>query len=472
MLSRRNGMKRPFGMQDKIGYLLGDFGNDLMFQLASGYLLIFYTNVIGIEAAVVGTMFLCTRFFDAFTDIGMGYISDRMKGTRQGRFRPWIRKLSLPVVISSTLMYNIFICEWPYSMRILYMIVTYVLWGSILYTSINIPYGSMVSVITNVEEERALLSVYRTLGAILAGVFIGVIVPNFIYENSSVGVTVSGNRFMIFAVICSLIAYISYQLAYRLCIERVEIKGQTAVVYRVFYKEVIDLLKDKAFIVVILGSLLVMIAMIGNQVMNQYLFLEYFENTRMLPVLSLLMTMSMIMMAPFAKYFTKKIGKKIASAVSLGITGGIYIIIFLLRTRNVELYMALLFMANIGLAYYSLVGWTFVTDIIDNFHVREGVRKDGTVYAIYSFARKIGQALSGAIGGWTLAIIHYESMVPFQTQQVKNSIYNVTTLLPGVCILLASILFAFVYPLTKGKIEDNHRQLERRLRYEEKIIIR
>ena len=129
--------EKKFGWKDKLGYLFGDFGNDFTFLLSSSFLLKFYTDVCGVSAAVVGLIIMLARFVDAFTDVTMGRICDRSKGNKNGKFKPWIIRMCIPVAISSFLIYQEGIAGLPMYMKILYLSVTYILWGSIFYTSIN-----------------------------------------------------------------------------------------------------------------------------------------------------------------------------------------------------------------------------------------------------------------------------------------------------------------------------------------------
>ena len=130
---------RLFGMRDKIGYMFGDFGNDFTFILSSAFMLKFYTDVMGIGAGVVGMLMMAARFLDAFTDITMGQIVDRSKPGKDGKFRPWIRRMCGPVAISSFLIYQSAFAGMPYWFKVGWMVVTYILWGSIFYTAVNIP---------------------------------------------------------------------------------------------------------------------------------------------------------------------------------------------------------------------------------------------------------------------------------------------------------------------------------------------
>ena len=180
---------RPFGARDKWGYLFGDFGNDFTFIFASSYLMVFYTKVWGISAKTVGILFLISRCVDAFTDIGMGRIVDSIETAKDGRFRCWLRRMCGPVALTSFLMYQSGLAGASMTVKLIYMFVTYILWGSIFYTSINIPYGSMASAISEEPKDRAALSVYRSLGAIFAATFISVVTPLIIYYTD-----VNGNQ--------------------------------------------------------------------------------------------------------------------------------------------------------------------------------------------------------------------------------------------------------------------------------------
>ena len=213
---------RPFGIRDKIGYMFGDFGNDFSFIFASNYLMVFYTKVLGLSGFVVGLLFLGARFVDAFTDVTMGRIVDHMQPARDGRFRAWIRRMCIPVAVSSTIMYLYFVQDWVYWAKLVYVIITYLLWSSFCYTAINIPYGSMASVISSDLKDRASLSTFRSIGASLAGLVIGVLVPLIVYETDAAGnQVVKPVQFTLTAVVFGILAVGCYVLCYMFCQERV-----------------------------------------------------------------------------------------------------------------------------------------------------------------------------------------------------------------------------------------------------------
>ena len=122
---------KPFGFKDKIGYMFGDFGNDLTFLLSSSFLMKFYTDVMDVDGYIVGIIMMIARFVDAFTDVAMGRICDKSKMTAAGKFKPWIRRMCGPVAIVSFLMYQSSLSGLPKPAKIAYLFVTYILWGSV-----------------------------------------------------------------------------------------------------------------------------------------------------------------------------------------------------------------------------------------------------------------------------------------------------------------------------------------------------
>lgn len=279
---RENQGQRPFGIRDKVGYMFGDFGNDFSFLFASNYLMIFYTKVLGLQGFVVGLIFMGARVLDAFTDVTMGRIVDYRKPARDGRFRPWIRRMCIPVAVASTIMYLYFVRDWVYPAKLAYVIITYLLWGSFCYTGINIPYGSMASVISPDVKARASLSTFRSIGASLAGLVIGVLVPLIVYETDGEGnQVVLPLRLTLMAAVFGLLAVVCYGLCYFLCQERVSFEkkqGQKESVGEMLK----GLGKNKPLLALVCAALILLLASLLGQAMNNYLFLDYFKNAKAL----------------------------------------------------------------------------------------------------------------------------------------------------------------------------------------------
>ncbi|MFH5186032.1 MFS transporter [Paenibacillus sp. TAB 01] len=167
-----------FGIKDKIGYMFGDLGNDLFFALISGYLMLFYTDIYGISAATAGVILMVARILDALFDVAWGtYIDSRPAGAK-GKFRPYLLFSALPVTIFGVLTFTWIPADGAWKVAV--ASAGYILWG-LAYSTINIPYGSLASVMTSDPVERTSLSTFRTLGALLANVFILVAAPLIIF---------------------------------------------------------------------------------------------------------------------------------------------------------------------------------------------------------------------------------------------------------------------------------------------------
>ncbi len=454
---------RKFGFSDKLGYLLGDLGNDFFFLLASSFLMVFYTKVLGLSGGVVGTLFLVARGVDAVTDITMGRIVDKSSPKKDGRFRPFIRRMALPVVFAGILMFIPGAKNLPYWGKLCYIYVTYLLWGSLCYTAINIPYGSMASAITSDVAERTSLSTFRSMGAAIAGVLVGSGVPLIIYTYDEAGnQLILGERFLPLAVVFGFFALICYYLCYHLTRERVAVSPAQR--SKSFLQSLKTMLKNRALWAIIAAAILLLLSSLLTSTMTLYLFMDYFRNKEAMSLAGLLQTASTLLLAPFSAKIAAKIGKKEASGIGVLSSAIIFFLLFLLRIQNAWLYCGILFLANLGVGLFNLMIWAFITDIIDAQELLSGTREDGTVYAVYSFARKIGQALSGGVSGFALSLIGYVSSTEniVQTPQVVNRIYTVSTLIPALCYLGVAAILLFWYPLSRGRILENQRILSER----------
>lgn len=458
-MSEKNNV-RPFGFKDKIGYMFGDFGNDFTFILSSSFMLKFYTDVMGIHAAVVGVLMMAARFVDAFTDVAMGQIVDRSKPTKDGKFKPWFRRMCGPVAISSFLVFQSGFANMPYLFKVVWMIVTYILWGSIFYTSINIPYGSMASAISADAKDRASLSTWRSIGSTLAGLVIGVGTPLFAYETVNGNTILSGNRMTIIAGVFSVMAVICYMLCFKLATERVEVpQNNTKFNFGDLMK---SLVTNRSLIGIIAAAILLLLVMLTMQGMNAYLFPNFYGNVAAQSVAALAGSLVMLVVcAPLATKLSAKYGKKELAIGSCLFGAVVYLICWVLKPENPYTYVVFYVVANIGVGFFNMVIWAMITDVIDDAEVKNGVREDGTIYSVYSFARKIGQALSSGMIGALLSVIGYSAATAFNPE-VVNGIFNMTCIIPAIGFVGIALVLMFLYPLSKNRVEANVLELKKR----------
>lgn len=450
----------PFGIKDKIGYLFGDFGNDFTFLLSSSFLLKFYTDVMHIGAGVVGIVMMLARFVDAFTDVTMGRICDRARPTAAGKFKPWILRMCAPVAISSFLIYQSAFATASMTFRIFWLVVTYILWGSIFYTSINIPYGSMASTISREPGERQSLSTFRTMGSTLAGVVVGAGVPLVAYDTRIVdGVEIAemnGPRFTLIAGVFSILAVISYLICYVLTTERVIPESVKKAERGGVKRLVVSAFTNRALISIIVASVLMLLSQFTLQQMANYVYPDYYANTAAQSASTIAMMGGMIVAAILARPLSQKFGKAEISVFSNVLAAAICILLFFVRPQNVWVYVAVNVFSWLGLGVFAMVNWALITDVIDYSEIKNGVREDGSIYALYSFARKIGQAAAAGLTGLFLTMIGYEKIegVPLP-DSVKEGIFNISTIIPAIGFILLSLVLWFWYPLHKRQVERN-----------------
>ncbi len=453
-MSRENSV-RPFGFRDKIGYMFGDFGNDFTFVLSSSFLMKFYTDVMGVDGLVVGFVMMAARFVDAFTDVAMGRICDKSPVTSAGKFKPWIRRMCGPVAIASFLLYQSSLADMSMNFKIIYLFVTYILWGSIFYTSINIPYGSMASAISDEPGDRQSLSTFRSIGATLAGVIIGAGIPLVAYDDVGGNTVLNGERFTLIAGVFSILAVICYLICYGLTTERVKYENDIEVQKNnsvfIMFK---NALKNRALISIIAASVVMLLAQLTMQSMANYVFPNFYKNPGAQTVSTFVMMGTTFVAAALAKPLTGRLGKAEVSVFASVLAAVVCVLLYFLRPENVWVYVVIQAFGWFGLGFFTVVSWALITDVIDYSELKNGIREDGSVYALYSFARKLGQAAAAGVSGVLLSAIGYSQETAFDTD-VINGIFDISTLVPAVGFALLAAVLWFWYPLRKKQVEAN-----------------
>jgi glycoside/pentoside/hexuronide:cation symporter, GPH family len=442
---RRAAMKnepRPFGVRDKLGYLFGDFGNDFFFILVSAFLMVYYTDIFHISAKAVGLMFLIARVWDAFADVMWGRFIDTRKAGKNGKFKPWILRMSFPLVFSGVLMF-VKIPGMSEGFYLAYAFITYLIWGT-LYSTVNIPYGSMASVITSDPVERTTLSTFRTMGAMLAGLIINVVGPLILFVNNEA----DANRFFLAAMMFGILAIVCYLACYKLSTERVVVT-ESQMRSLNLGKTLQGLLKNKPLLSILTASLTFMMLTMLVSAVNVFLFKDYFGNASALSMVGLIQSAAVFVAIPLAKPLVARFGKKEVASVGMLLAGIVYLLLYFLPDLSASQFIAISSVGMFGYAFFNIVVWAFVTDVIDYHEFLTGLREDGTVYSVYSFSRKVGQAIAGGIGGISIGAVGYNPAVKTQAESVLEGIYALGTLVPGVVYLLIFMILVFMYPLNK-----------------------
>ena len=187
---------------------------------------------------------------------------------------------------------------------------------------------------------------------------------------------------------------------------------------------------------------------------NVYLFKDYFQSAAALSIFAVVQTGACFVAMPLVKPLVAKFGKKELASAGLVLSAITYFALFFMKDLTGMQFVAVASIGMFGVAFFNTVVWAFVTDVIDYHELLTGLREDGTVYSIYSFARKIGQAIAGGIGGFAIAAVGYNAASTVQTQGTLDGIHMLGTLVPAIVYVVILAILVFLYPLNKKRTDE------------------
>lgn len=458
-ISRTSGI----GTRDKIGYAMGDLASLLVFGLVQSVLQKYYTDVLGIGVVSIMIMFIIARIWDAINDPLWGRIIDRIPPAPDGRYRRWLKILAVPVALSAVLMFVKVpgLSEGGY---LAYAYVTYILFG-MLYTGINIPYGSLAQVITSDDRERSSLSVFRSIGSTF-GAMPAMLLISFCYVKNANGTAVmSYSKILTGAIIISAVSVLAYLLCYRWTTERVPTKptpkekGQT-------WKVIKILLHSRPYMAVCLVGMLFLAAQMFSQSYNTYLFNYYFNapGLSMMPTVCQYLPVAVIML--FAGKLGARFGRREVCAYGMLMAGVCNLALYLVGGTNVWMFLAVCLLSGIGNAFIFLLVWAIATDAIDYNEVSYGLHDEATSYAFFTFMRKLGQTIAAILVNMALLRIGYTDNV-LNTANITGGtldmMFTDSVLIPAVLYFLIFVILRFMYPLGREKIAQLQKEKEKLL---------
>ena len=219
-----------------------------------------------------------------------------------------------------------------------------------------------------------------------------------------------------------------------------------------------DAVKNRSLISIIVASVVMLFAQLTLQSMANYVYPNYYGNVGAQSASTFAMMGGMFMAAAVAKPISSRFGKAEVSVVSNILAVVVSILLFIIRPENVWVYVLLNSVSWLGLGIFSMVSWALITDVIDDAEIQTGRREDGSIYALYSFSRKLGQAASAGASGLLLTLIGYSETTAFEPS-VLEGIYNISTLVPAIGFGALALILWFWYPLHKKAVERNVRIL-------------
>jgi len=450
---------RKFGIRDQVGYALGDIGGSFVNLYIGSFFLIFCTYVLGVSPYFMGTMFLLGKFFDAICNVIMGTLPDRWKLGKSGdKFLPYIN-ISKWILAASCLLAFADVSSWSSTAIHVWVVFIY-LFFCVAYTADSIPYGSLASVITNDPVERTKLSRARAIGGMVVGLGFLSFVPMFIYDQS--GEVVSKAFFQI-AIVFSVLSVLAYTGLVRLTTERIRDDKPAGAKSDYSFKDAfMTAIKNRPLIGMMVASIGSLLIINGVNQLAPIVFAERYHMPGAFAInsfISIGVTLVLFVIIPKLVAKFNKRNLVIATACfSLAASA----LMTLATFENVYVFMVLYNLAMIGSSVFVMVVWALVTDCIDFAEYQTGKHYEGTLYSLYSFARKVGMGLGSAIGSYALGWVGFVAGAKSQTAEVAQGVLKMYTGMPIVAFLLIIIGVAFIYNLNSKKTNEMYTALKER----------
>jgi glycoside/pentoside/hexuronide:cation symporter, GPH family len=436
-------------VKEKVAYGLGDTASNIVFQSVMLFLSFFYTDVFGISPAIVGTLFLVVRIFDAVTDPLMGAINDRTN-SRHGKFRPYLLWLAVPFGLISVLAFTT--PDLSPDGKVIYAFVTYGLL-MLAYTAINIPYSALGGVLTADPGERVSVQSYRfvfgMLGGLLVTAFTLPLVDWFGNGDKALG-------YQLTIAAMSAVGVIFFWLCFAGTKERI---FPPATQNSSFRQDVASLWQNDQWRILCIAAILVLFGMVIRNTLAIYYVKYYLDREDLITLFVTLGMIGNIAGCALAQWLAKRLCKVKAYILIQLIAAVLCVAAFFVSSEQLVLafviYIAWCFVLQMG----TPLLWAKMADIVDYGQWRTGLRITGMTYSSIVFFIKLGLALGGAVAGWLLA---YYGYVPnqVQSQQTREGILLSFTLLPAITFVLVAAVMKF-YKLNDAKVVQVRNELER-----------
>lgn len=454
-------------LKEKIGYGFGDAASSMFWKLFGMYLLFFYTDVFGMEAAAVGTMFLITRVWDSLFDPVVGVLADRTE-TRWGKFRPYLLFLAIPFAVIGV--FTFYTPAFSSADKVIYAYVTYSLM-MIVYSAINVPYASLLGVMSPEPKDRNVLSTYR-----MAFAYIGSFVTLLLFmpmvnhfSGNSKEIESQQHGWFMAVVVIAIICTILFMLCFSFTRERVKpIREKQAPLK----DDLKDLLKNRPWWILLGAGVS---ALIFNSIRDGatiYYFKYYVKEDLFgtVNVLNIPFVLSGLYLALgqaanllgviLAAPVSNRIGKKNTYMGAMAIATVLSVIFYGLGSTSITLIFILQALISICAGSIFPLLWSMYADCADYSEYRTGNRATGLIFSSSSMSQKLGWAIGTALTGWLLAYFGFEAN-QVQNAETINGIKMFMSIFPAVGAIL-SVIFIYFYPLTEKGVKSITIELEKR----------
>ncbi|HHV84395.1 MAG TPA: MFS transporter [Petrimonas sp.] len=453
--------------KEKLGYGFGDAASSMFWKLFGMYLLFFYTDVFGIEAAAVGTMFLITRVWDSFFDPLVGILADRTE-TRWGKFRPYLLFLAIPFAVIGA--FTFFTPAFSSADKVIYAYVTYSLM-MIVYSGINVPYASLLGVMSPDPKDRNVLSTYRMAFAYI-GSFITLLLfmpmVNYFSGNSK-AIEDKQYGWFVGVVVIAIVSALLFLLCFAFTRERVKPVREKQASLK---DDLGDLLRNRPWWILLGAGIS---ALIFNSIRDGatiYYFKYYVDEDLFgtINILNIPFVLSGLYLALgqaanllgviLAAPVSNRIGKRYTYMGAMAAATVLSIVFYGLDSNDIVFIFILQALISICAGSIFPLLWSMYADCADYSEYKTGNRATGLIFSSSSMSQKLGWAIGTAMTGWLLAYFGFEAN-QVQNAETISGIRMFMSIFPAVGTIL-SVIFIYFYPLTENGLKSITTELERR----------
>ena len=455
---------RKFGFIDKLAYGAGDFGCNMSFAL-KGTLTIFWTQFMGIDEMLMASLLLLVQVWDAINDPVIGAMVDADRHQyKRNKFLAYVWAGSIGLLVAGALCYIPWVSA-PYVVKCILFVVGYVFWDA-FYTVANVPYGSMLSLISSDPVERAQLSTFRSIGSVAGSMSCQIILPFLIYDAAN---ELRGERIFLIALVMGIIGFVCFQFMLKNTVIRVDTTlqlGEEIPKFNVL-KAIANFLRNRPAVGATLAPVGMFLGMYGAQVAVQIMFQAYFKNAQISGLVGMLPNLGLVVFMGFVGKIVSKFGKKEAISVGTAVTMLAYVLMLILPItpdgKGLALFIMCQVIAALGSGIGTCVSWSLMADAMDYEEWKFGVRNEGTTYAMHSFFRKLAQGIGPSLGLVAATMLGYNAELgAAQPMDVAIKMRYLTAAAYLVSALLQFVGYALIYNLDKKTLAQMEKDLTAR----------
>ena len=456
--------KRKFGMRDCLAYAAGDLGCNMSFAL-KGTMMIFWTQFMKMDLWY-SLLLVIVQVWDAINDPLIGSMVDADKRQyKRNKFLQYIWVGSIGLIVGGACCFLPF-PNAPVWAKFIIFIAGYVVWDA-FYTVANVPYGSLLSLISSNPADRASLSAWRSVGSMVGNMLPMVLLPFIIYDAND---NLIGERVFIAALIMGVLGFIFFQFMIRNTEIREDSEnvktGEAVEKFNVF-EAMKNFMKNRPAVGATLAAVGMFLGMQGGAAAVTVLFQSYFNNVQASGIAQMFAMIPIVVFTPLARKMVVKYGKKELATVGalISIVASVLMLVLPMSADNkgMLVYIVCQLINSLGLGIYSTVSWAMMGDAIDYNEWKTGKREEGTVYALHSFFRKLAQGLGPAVALIFMTMLGYVGAN--EGNQLPEVALNMRYLVPVLYLVSAALQFVglgLIYNLDKKKLGEMNDELKKR----------